>query len=91
MSPPSSSPRAQERELQLLIKQRECVLELVKGEVEERDKLLARAKQAIESLQQELLATRREVEEATEVRGGEGRAIGRVKVRCRRSRCSGEG
>ena len=91
MSPPPSSPRAKERELHLLSKQRECDLELVKGEVEERDQLLARAKQAIESLQQELLATRREVEEATEVRGGEGRAVGRVKVRCRRSRCRGEG
>lgn len=83
MSPPPSSPRAQERELQLLVKQRECELELVKGEVEEREQLLGRAKQAIENLQQELLATRREVEEATEVRG-EGRT-----GRGRRSRCGG--
>ena len=56
-----------ERDLRMKVKHLECDMELMQGEVEERDSLLARAKQAIEALQGELYATRKEVDDLAEV------------------------
>ena len=56
-----------ERDLRMKVKHLECDMELMRGEVEERDSLLARAKQAIEALQGELYATRKEVDDLAEV------------------------
>lgn len=49
-------------------RQLECDLELARGEIEEREVLLSRAKMAIEALQGEVLAARRETDQMNEVR-----------------------
>ena len=67
-----SPSRASDRDLMLNIRQLECDLDQARGDILERDELLARSKAAIEALQQELtqacMQAKRQEEEKTYVR-----------------------
>ena len=68
--PPSASgpsPKTPDRDLKLSIRQLEYELDQARGDILERDGLLARSKAAIEALQDELMQARRQREEEDHV------------------------